>query len=146
MDMNDAVQEIWPRMDLGIACAAVSDFRPAVTSEDKWHRGDVPPAVELIENPDILAGMGATKQHHQRLVGFALESDDGVASAEGKLARKNLDAIVLNSLRDAGAGFGHDTNKVSVLFQGGKSVSFELKSKYEVAQDLVELWRTTLNP
>ena len=146
MDMNDAVQEIWPRMDLGIACAAVSDFRPAVTSEDKWHRGDVPPAVELIENPDILAGMGATKQHHQRLVGFALESDDGVASAEGKLTRKNLDAIVLNSLRDAGAGFGHDTNKVSVLFQGGKSVSFELKSKYEVAQDLVELWRTTLNP
>ena len=54
-----AVQKIWPRMDLGIACAAVSDFRPAVTSEDKWHRGDVPPAVELIENPDILAGMGA---------------------------------------------------------------------------------------
>ena len=146
MDMNDAVQKIWPRMDLGIACAAVSDFRPAVTSEDKWHRGDVPPAVELIENPDILAGMGATKQHHQRLVGFALESDDGVASAEGKLARKNLDAIVLNSLRDAGAGFGHDTNKVSVLFRGGKSVSFELKSKYDVAQDLVELWRTTLNP
>ena len=146
MDMNAAVQKIWPRMDLGIACAAVSDFRPAVTSEDKWHRGDVPPAVELIENPDILAGMGATKQHHQRLVGFALESDDGVASAEGKLTRKNLDAIVLNSLRDAGAGFGHDTNKVSVLFQGGKSVSFELKSKYEVAQDLVELWRTTLNP
>ena len=146
MDMNDAVQEIWPRMDLGIACAAVSDFRPAVTSEDKWHRGDVPPAVELIENPDILAGMGATKQHHQRLVGFALESDDGVASAEGKLARKNLDAIVLNSLKDDGAGFGHDTNKVRVLFQGGKSVSFELKSKYDVACDLVELWRTTLNP
>ena len=63
-----------------------------------------------------------------------------------QMARKNLDAIVLNSLKDDGAGFGHDTNKVSVLFQGGKSVSFELKSKYEVACDLVELWRTTLNP
>ena len=90
--------------------------------------------------------MGQSKQPHQTLIGFALESDDGQASAQGKLERKNLDAIVLNSLKDDGAGFGHDTNKVRVLFQGGKSVSFELKSKYEVACDLVELWRTTLNP
>ena len=74
-----------------------------------------------------------------------MESDDGLTSAQGKMARKNLDAIVLNSLKDDGAGFGHDTNKVSVHFRDGKSVSFELKSKYEVAQDLVELWRTTLN-
>ena len=105
----------------------------------------MPEAVELTENPDILAGMGADKKHHQTLVGFALESDDGLASAQGKMARKNLDAIVLNTLQDDGAGFGHDTNKVSVHFRDGKSVSFELKSKYEVAQDLVELWRTTLN-
>jgi phosphopantothenoylcysteine decarboxylase/phosphopantothenate--cysteine ligase len=102
--------------------------------------------VELTENPDILKGMGATKQPHQRLVGFALETDSGEQSAMGKLERKNLDAIVLNTLMDDGAGFGHDTNKVRVLFQDGKSVSFELKSKYEVALDLVELWRTTLTP
>ena len=145
VEMNDAVQQRWTDMDWGIACAAVSDFRPAQTSTEKWHRGDMPPAVELVENPDILAGMGNHKSSHQTLVGFALESEDGLASAQGKMARKNLDAIVLNSLKDDGAGFGHDTNKVSVHFRDGKSVSFELKSKYEVAQDLVELWRTTLN-
>jgi phosphopantothenoylcysteine decarboxylase/phosphopantothenate--cysteine ligase len=100
----------------------------------------------LVENPDILAGMGQRKSESQRLVGFALETDDGHESAKKKLERKNLDAIVLNSLRDDGAGFGHDTNKVTVLTRGGKSVSFELKSKYEVALDLVELWRTTLTP
>ena len=145
VEMNDAVQQRWADMDWGIACAAVSDFRPAQTSAEKWHRGDMPEAVELVENPDILAGMGKDKSNHQTLVGFALESDDGLASAQGKMARKNLDAIVLNSLKDDGAGFGHDTNKVSVHFRDGKSVSFELKSKYEVAEDLVELWRTTLN-
>jgi phosphopantothenoylcysteine decarboxylase/phosphopantothenate--cysteine ligase len=145
VEMNDAVQQRWTDMDWGIACAAVSDFRPSQTSAEKWHRGDMPEAIELVENPDILAGMGNHKSSHQTLVGFALESDDGLASAQGKMARKNLDAIVLNSLKDDGAGFGHDTNKVSVHFRDGKSVSFELKSKYEVAQDLVELWRTTLN-
>ena len=76
-EMNEAVQEIWKDMDLGIACAAVSDFRPAETSKDKWHRGDVPEAVELIENPDILATMGATKQHHQRSLGFASRATTG---------------------------------------------------------------------
>ena len=69
-----------------------------------------------------------------------------MASAKSKLARKNLDAIVLNTLADDGAGFSVDTNKVTVLHRDTKSVSFELKSKYEVACDLVELWRTTLNP
>jgi phosphopantothenoylcysteine decarboxylase/phosphopantothenate--cysteine ligase len=146
VEMNEAVQSRWHGMDWGVACAAVSDFRPALTSEEKWHRGEVPQAVTLVENPDILAGMGQRKSESQRLVGFALETDDGHESAKKKLERKNLDAIVLNSLRDDGAGFGHDTNKVTVLTRGGKSVSFELKSKYEVALDLVELWRTTLTP
>ena len=145
VEMDHAVQKHWSDMDWGIACAAVSDFRPDQTSEVKWHRGDMPEAIGLVENPDILAGMGANKKAHQTLVGFALESDDGLASAKGKMERKHLDAIVLNSLKDDGAGFGHDTNKVSVHFRDGKSVSFELKSKYEVAQDLVELWTTTLN-
>ena len=102
--------------------------------------------MEWIENPDVLANMGASKKPHQRLVGFALETDDGTSSAMGKLARKNLDAIVLNTLADDGAGFGGDTNKVSVLFPDEKSVSFELKSKYEVARDIVDLWRSTLTP
>jgi len=146
VEMDEAVKGLWGDMDWGIACAAVSDFRPAQTSNDKWHRGEVPSAVELTENPDILNGMGEAKQPHQKLVGFALETDSGEQSAMSKLERKNLDAIVLNTLMDDGAGFGHDTNKVRVLFQDGKSVSFELKSKYEVACDLVELWRTTITP
>ncbi|MDA0939968.1 MAG: bifunctional phosphopantothenoylcysteine decarboxylase/phosphopantothenate--cysteine ligase CoaBC [Bacteroidetes bacterium] len=146
VEMDEAVKGLWGDMDWGIACAAVSDFRPAQTSNDKWHRGEVPSAVELTENPDILKGMGEAKQPQQKLVGFALETDSGEQSAMGKLERKNLDAIVLNTLMDDGAGFGHDTNKVRVLFQDGKSVSFELKSKYEVACDLVELWRTTITP
>jgi len=140
VEMNDAVQSRWKDMDLGIACAAVADFRPAQTSPVKWHRGDVPKAVELVENPDILGGMGAAKQPHQRLVGFALETDHGEASAKAKLARKNLDAIVLNTLADDGAGFAHDTNKVTVHDKDGKCVSFELKSKRDVARDLVALW------
>jgi phosphopantothenoylcysteine decarboxylase/phosphopantothenate--cysteine ligase len=134
------------RIDVETAVEMNEDFRPAQTSEEKWHRGEMPQAVTLVENPDILAGMGQRKSESQRLVGFALETDDGHESAKKKLERKNLDAIVLNSLRDDGAGFGHDTNKVTVLTRGGKSVSFELKSKYEVALDLVELWRTTLTP
>ena len=146
VEMDDAVKGVWADMDWGIACAAVSDFRPTQTSNEKWHRGEVPSAVKLTENPDILKGMGVAKQPHQTLVGFALETDSGEQSAMGKLERKNLDAIVLNTLMDDGAGFGHDTNKVGVLFRDGKSVSFELKSKYEVALDLVELWRTTITP
>ena len=144
VEMDEAVQRIWEDMDWGIACAAVSDFRPAKSSNRKWHRGEVPSAMELEENPDILMGMGNSKKDDQKLIGFALESDSGEKSAKGKLKRKKLDAIVLNTLMDDGAGFGHDTNKVRVLFQDGKSVSFELKSKYEVALDLVELWRTTI--
>ena len=100
--------------------------------------------MELTENPDILMGMGTSKKTHQKLIGFALESDSGEASAPGQIAPQSLDAIVLNTMMDDGAGFGHDTNKVRVLFQDGKCVSFELKFKYEVALDLVHLWRTTI--
>jgi phosphopantothenoylcysteine decarboxylase/phosphopantothenate--cysteine ligase len=146
LEMNQAVQEVWHEMDMGIACAAVSDFRPAQSSPRKWHRGEVPDNMELVENPDILQIMGSNKQPHQVLVGFALETDEGTESAKRKLENKNLDAIVLNTLMDDGAGFGHDTNKVSLLFRDGKSVSFELKSKYEVARDLVDHWRTIITP
>lgn len=143
-EMSDAVMSHWAQTDIGVACAAVADFRPAVTTAAKWHRGDVPQAIELKENPDILNAMGASKEAHQFLVGFALETDDGLESARGKLQRKNLDAIVLNTLQDDGAGFAVDTNKVTVLSRDEKSVSFELKPKDEIARDLVELWRTTL--
>ena len=139
-EMLAAVTPIWPDMDMGIACAAVADFRPRQTSASKWKRGQVPSSIELVENPDILMHMGSTKSESQFLVGFALETDDGMASAQSKLERKHLDAIVLNSLADDGAGFSHDTNKVTVLFRDTKSISFELKSKRDLANDLIELW------
>ena len=87
-EMSDAVMSHWPQTDIGVACAAVADFRPAVTTAAKWHRDDVPQAIELKENPDILNAMGASKEAHQFLVGFALETDDGLESARGKGTRK----------------------------------------------------------
>ena len=146
LEMHKAVQSCWANMDLGVACAAVSDFRPAHTSDSKWHRADMPESIALEENPDILRGMGASKTDTQRLVGFALETDDGLDSAKAKLARKNLDAIVLNTLQDDGAGFAVDTNKVTVLDASGQTVQFDLQAKDELAQKLVDLWRTTLIP
>ena len=106
----------------------------------------MPESIALKENPDILLGMGASKTDTQRLVGFALETDDGLDSAKAKLARKNLDAIVLNTLQDDGAGFAVDTNKVTVLAASGQTVGFDLQAKDELAQKLVDLWRTTLIP
>ena len=104
----------------------------------------MPEAITLEENPDILHGMGQSKSDAQRLVGFALETDEGLDSAKGKLVRKNLDAIVLNTLQDNGAGFAVDTNMVTVLNKDGQALKFDLQAKDELAQKLVDLWRTTL--
>lgn len=144
VEMNNAVQTCWADMDMGVACAAVADFRPTLTSDSKWHRANMPEAITLEENPDILHGMGQSKSDAQRLVGFALETDEGLDSAKGKLVRKNLDAIVLNTLQDNGAGFAVDTNKVTVLNKDGQALKFDLQAKDELAQKLVDLWRTTL--
>ena len=104
----------------------------------------MPEAVVLAENPDILATMGRSSSPIKPSLASRRERRWARQRTRQNAAEK-LDAIVLNTLQDDGAGFGHDTNKVSVHFRDGKSISFELKSKYEVAQDLVELWRTTLN-
>ena len=93
--------------------------------------------IELVKNPDIAATLGSQKKDDQILIGFALETENGEANARGKLTRKNLDYIVLNSLRDPGAGFGTDTNKVSIFGADNKVVHFELKSKEEVAKDII---------
>jgi phosphopantothenoylcysteine decarboxylase/phosphopantothenate--cysteine ligase len=130
--------------DIGIATAAVSDFRARNTSEVKWHRNEMPTAIELDENPDILSDWGKQKQDGQLLVGFALETDNGEESAKSKLKRKNLDFIVLNSTADPGAGFDTDTNKISIFEQNGKSHTFELKSKAAVARDITQLILTHL--
>jgi phosphopantothenoylcysteine decarboxylase/phosphopantothenate--cysteine ligase len=92
----------------------------------------------LEPTPDILASLGAIKKKNQLLIGFALETDNEAENAKSKLIRKNCDMIVLNSLNDSGAGFGHDTNKVSILDRHNNITTFELKSKAEVANDILQ--------
>ncbi len=114
--------------DIVIMSAAVADFRPASPATGKIKKKEAAMTVELEPTEDILAWMGKNKPAEQILVGFALETNDGEANAQGKLVRKNLDLIVLNTLQDAGAGFGHDTNKVTLLGKNTKPLSFPLMS------------------
>ncbi len=136
-EMADKVGVLWPQCQLGIACAAVADVRPAVQHPRKWRRGELPEAIALEATPDVLAAMGATKRPDQYLLGFALEDDEGIGRAREKMIRKQCDAIVLNTLLTDGAGFGADTNEVVVLTQGGDSHTFGLKSKNLIASELV---------
>ena len=142
-ELNALAQPRWIETDWGIATAAVADVKPAHPSAEKLHRNDLPDAIALSPTPDVLAQWGATKRPGQRLVGFALETDAGYASAESKFHRKHLDCIVLNTLLDHGAGFQTDTNKVS-LFEGTNWHTFELKSKADVAADVVAFLHTLL--
>tara|TARA_B110000444_G_C18830981_1_gene593249 strand:- start:45 stop:1289 length:1245 start_codon:yes stop_codon:yes gene_type:complete len=141
-ELFEASIGVWGEMDAAIACAAVADLRPLKSSKEKLHRGDFPSTLQLEGTPDTLLEMGARKKAGQLLMGFALETDEGLVSAKGKLERKNLDFVVMNTLADDGAGFSHDTNKVTVIKRVGldtESRSFELKSKQEVARDLVDM-------
>ncbi|MDQ3016366.1 MAG: phosphopantothenoylcysteine decarboxylase, partial [Bacteroidota bacterium] len=100
--------------------------------------------LEMIRTPDIAATLGRKKSGNQLLVGFALETQDGEANAVEKLSKKNMDMIVLNNPREAGAGFGHDTNKVTFVYPGNKRENFELKSKRDVARDIVDAIKTMI--
>ncbi len=138
--MLDAAQQAFPTADVAILAAAVADYRPAKQFDHKIKREtNGIEQIELVKNPDIAATLGAQKSENQRLVGFALETDHPIEHASDKLARKNLDMIVLNSLSDPGAGFGFDTNKITILFADGRQpASFPLKSKAEVAADILD--------
>ncbi len=134
-EMYQAAMEHFPQSDAAILCAAVADFTPAETSPSKIKRkGEI--TLTLKPTEDIAASLGAIKRPDQRMVGFALETDDEFSNARGKLERKNLDFIVLNSLRDKGAGFGYDTNKVTLIDAEG-STSLPLQSKRDVAKAIV---------
>ena len=138
-EMYQAAMAAFPASDAAILCAAVADYRPEQVATQKLKReteGEM--TLHLVPNKDIAASLGAIKRKEQVLVGFALETNDEAAHAADKLKRKNLDFIVLNSLRDAGAGFRCDTNKVTLLNQAGESKAFPLKSKQEVAADIVD--------
>lgn len=127
--MAQACKARFPASDIAILSAAVADWRPVNAAGQKLKKGGELPPLDLEPTEDILAWMGAQKAAHQTLVGFALETNNGHVHAEGKLRRKNLDLIVLNSLQDPGAGFGHDTNKVTLIDRGTNTVELPLMSK-----------------
>lgn len=138
-EMLDACERIFPSCDTAIMCAAVADYAPAHPADRKIKREhDDMPVIELVKNPDIAATLGAMKKPGQRLVGFALETDNEMSNALHKLKAKNLDMIVMNSLRDKGAGFRTDTNKVTIYKLDGGELHFDMKSKREVASDIID--------
>ncbi|MGC5744844.1 bifunctional phosphopantothenoylcysteine decarboxylase/phosphopantothenate--cysteine ligase CoaBC [Chryseobacterium sp. NFX27] len=135
-EMLNKVFEFYDAVDIGIASAAVADYAPKEVAKEKIKKNDDNLTIELVKNPDILKTMGE-KKTHQFLVGFALETQNEEENAKGKLEKKNLDMIVLNSLRDEGAGFKNDTNKIKIFTKTGKK-EFDLKSKDEVAADILD--------
>ena len=124
-------------VDIAIMAAAVADFTPKKTEKEKIKKDNFNNVIELIETKDIAAELGKMKNVNQILVGFALETHDESANATKKLISKNLDFIVLNSLNDKGAGFSYDTNKITIIDKNNNIEHFELKSKAEVAADIV---------
>ena len=136
-NMFDAVMLLEETQEVLILSAAVADYRPKIVAENKIKKSDTKLTIELESTPDILASLGQQKRPNQLLVGFALETNNELENAQAKLAKKNCDLLVLNSLQDAGAGFGHDTNKVSILDRHNNIATFELKSKAEVAKDIL---------
>ncbi|WP_317126926.1 phosphopantothenoylcysteine decarboxylase [Mariniphaga sediminis] len=138
-EMYQACVTHFPHCDGAVMAAAVADFTPANPDSQKTKRGKKNLTIELQPTKDIAAALGQMKKARQLLVGFALETTDELANAQKKLEKKNLDFIVLNSLNDKGAGFGGDTNKITLLGKNNRRKAFELKSKKEVAADIVEM-------
>ncbi len=137
-EMKKASVEAFRRCDIGILTAAVADFTPEAASDKKIKRGEGEMTIKLRPTEDIAACLGTMKKESQILAGFALETDNEISNATSKLKKKNLDLIILNSLRDQGAGFGHDTNRITIIDSNNNIDKFELKSKDEVASDILE--------
>lgn len=137
--MCDKCVELFPSMDLAVMCAAVADYAPADPRDHKIKREkEEVPVIRLVKNPDIAATLGKMKNPSQILVGFALETDNEESNAIDKMHRKNLDMIVLNSMSDPGAGFGTDTNTVTIITPDGKSEKYPLMLKSEVADKIID--------
>ena len=136
-DMFNACEKIFPATDIAIMSAAVADYTPVQIAKEKIKKTENDFAVQLTKTKDILKTLGGLKTKDQILVGFALETNNEKEHALQKLQTKNADMIVLNSLQDAGAGFGHDTNKITIFDKTGNAYPFDIKSKKEVAKDIV---------
>lgn len=136
-EMLEEVKKHYPKSDIAVFAAAVADYKPAIVASEKIKKNDAEMRISLVKNPDIAAEMGQMKLSHQFNVGFALETENEEEYALAKMSKKNFDLIVLNSLRDNGAGFSHDTNKITIFSQKQDARLFDLKSKQEVASDIV---------
>ena len=136
-EMYNLSTKAFSSSDIAILSAAVADFRPESQAENKIKKSDNDLTIKLVKNKDIALELGKRKRADQFIVGFALETENELANAKQKIQAKNFDLIVLNSLNDKGAGFGHDTNKVSLISKAGTVSSFDTKSKKEVARDIV---------
>lgn len=138
-EMCEAAEKAFAESDIAIMCAAVADYAPANPLNSKIKREtDEIPTIQLVKNPDIAATLGQKKHQGQTLVGFALETDNGIENAKRKIQSKNLDMIVLNMLSDPGAGFGTDTNRVTIITSQGETTSLPLMQKREVAESVLE--------
>jgi phosphopantothenoylcysteine decarboxylase/phosphopantothenate--cysteine ligase len=138
--MYEAVKSMADWADIWVFAAAVADYKPKVVADRKIKKAGSDLTIELVKNVDIAAALGKEKREDQFSVGFALETDNEQSNAQEKLQKKNLNMIVLNSLNDPGAGFKHDTNKITIIEEEGVT-AFELKQKSEVAQDIVNrIW------
>ena len=137
-DMYNVCAGLFEKTDLAVMSAAVADYTPVTRADQKIKKKEDHFNLELTKTKDILKSLGEKKKQGQVLVGFALETTNEKEHALEKLTKKNADMIVLNSLNDAGAGFGHDTNKVTIFSKEGGEIKFDIKTKNEVAKDIVD--------
>ena len=144
-DMYNACVEIFPATDIAVMSAAVADYTPATVNDEKIKKKSDSWGLEFKKTKDILKSLGGQKRNQQFLVGFALETNNEKEYALTKLKSKNADMIVMNSLRDEGAGFGFDTNKITIFDRAGQEYNFETKSKSAVAKDIVDTITHLLN-
>jgi phosphopantothenoylcysteine decarboxylase/phosphopantothenate--cysteine ligase len=138
-EMFEACLQAFPHQDLAILSAAVADYTPQQTSNQKIKKTDIDLSLNLVRTPDILQTLGTMKKNGQCLVGFALETENERKNAMLKLEQKNADFIVLNSLNDSGAGFGSNTNKISIFDRSKNEWHFDTKSKQAVAEDILNV-------
>jgi phosphopantothenoylcysteine decarboxylase/phosphopantothenate--cysteine ligase len=138
-EMYNQCMKYFPSVDIAVLSAAVADYKPSGISEQKIKSHKESLILELVKTTDIAKELGNIKSRNQILVGFALETENEIQNAQTKLQKKNLDLIVLNSLNDDGAGFGNDTNKISIIDKHNKILNFGLKSKKEVACDIINV-------
>ena len=144
-EMFEACKQYFLLNDVIVFAAAVADYTPKNPSSVKIKKKEEQFLLELVRTKDIAAETGKLKTDKQVTVGFALETNDEFSNAKQKLEKKNLDFIVLNSTNDKGAGFGHDTNKITIIDRQGNVINFELKSKAEVAKDIVDYISKIIN-